>query len=138
MTLQLLRFGLVTDGPQFGLLRSDAAPICLTLELPYKDNKPEISCFPAGEYICHRSFDRRTSGGMLIPLTYEIANVPNRRGILFHVGNFLRDTEGCVLCGLGLNFQGEQPMLSDSAKGFNRFISQVKNMESFTLKVSHG
>lgn len=74
---------------------------CKTLELPWKDNKPNISCIPVGEYqaVMYNSpkFKR----------VYCVQNVPGRKDILIHSGNFAGDTEkgfksdvqGCILLG---------------------------------------
>lgn len=81
-----------------------------TLELPYLDNKPNISCISDGEYECRKIVHDKF--GQCI----EVLNVKGRSGILFHAGNFateravqeraiklnLRkvDTLGCILPGL--------------------------------------
>lgn len=69
-------------------------PICVTLELPWKDNQHGISCIPAGQYHCipHNSPAH--------PNCWQLINVPNRDDILIHVGDFLEDTLGCILAGL--------------------------------------
>lgn len=66
---------------------------CVTLELPWKNNKPDISCIPANEYICRWTL--RPKHGWV----YQVTNVPNRADILLHCGNFEKDTEGCILLG---------------------------------------
>lgn len=68
-----------------------------TLELPWKDNKRNISCIPEGEYEVKRY--RRLSGKMAL----EVFRVPNRTAILFHAGNDATqdedgaDSQGCIL-----------------------------------------
>lgn len=64
-----------------------------TLELPWKDNKRNISCIPVGKYkVKYRS--SRSKGKHLILL-----DVPNRDLILIHSGNYPKDTQGCILIG---------------------------------------
>lgn len=69
---------------------------CMTLELPWKGSKKNISCIPAGRY----KYKKRLSpkNGHVI----ELVDVPNRTFIQFHAGNFTRQIEGCVLVGDGL------------------------------------
>jgi len=61
------------------------------LELPYESNVRNISCIPSGIY----RFDKRIhqSRGRIL----RILGVKERSDILVHVGNFLKDTEGCIL-----------------------------------------
>jgi hypothetical protein len=66
---------------------------CFTLELPDRDNKPNISCIPAGTYKAHKRHS--PSNGNCI----ELENVANRQFIQIHAGNFTRDILGCILVG---------------------------------------
>lgn len=68
---------------------------CNTLELPWKGNKREESCIPAGEYLVKKVISP-TFGEC-----FEVTNVENRTAILVHPGNFKRDTRGCILPGDG-------------------------------------
>lgn len=64
-----------------------------TLELPWLDNKREISCIPVGEYSCKKRHSQRYEDH------FHILNVPNRSYILIHHGNYYKDTLGCILPG---------------------------------------
>lgn len=66
---------------------------CCTLELPWKDNKRNISCIPPGIY----QVIRRDSPQFREH--YYIAGVPDRDFILIHPGNFYTQIRGCVLVG---------------------------------------
>jgi len=104
---------------------------CKSLELPYLENHKNISCIPPGEYDCdrihHRSFG----------ICYLINNVPERSGILIHIGNYAAmriiferaiergvravDTLGCILVGLkfvDINRDGFLDV-SDSTRAMN-------------------
>ena len=65
----------------------------VTLELPWKDNTPRISCIPEGEYtwIKHES--------PKFGLTLWLQGVPNRSEILIHPGNYTSEILGCILPG---------------------------------------
>ena len=86
----------MTDVGTFGVMIEEGnppAPFCLTIELPWKDNKPEISCIPEGEYYC------KIVQSPKFGRVFEITGVPNRNNILIHKGNWTTDTLGCVILG---------------------------------------
>ena len=79
-----------------------------TLELPVKDGLPG-SAIPVGTYrvallpspkfenlamVGHDAFVEEYAG--LVP---RLLTVPNRSGILIHWGNYVKDTDGCILVG---------------------------------------
>lgn len=66
---------------------------CVTVELPWKDNKQEISCYPAGTYQC-RKIVSPTRGKCI-----EVMNVPNRTNIQIHAANYARQLLGCTAVG---------------------------------------
>lgn len=73
-------------------------PLCHTLELPWNNNAQNISCIPDGTYDLIRSSS--TAHGPC----FRIPSVSGRTGILIHAGNSLKDTRGCILVGLDVNF----------------------------------
>jgi hypothetical protein len=90
-----------------------------TLELPYLDNKQNISCIPEGEYRCKRHIS--PSKGPC----FSIKNVPGRENILIHAGNYVGgsqiDSEGCILIGTGfgdINYDGILDII-ESRKALN-------------------
>ena len=66
---------------------------CKTLELPWLENKIQVSCIPKGTY----KVTTRTSPKY--GLHYHIQDVPNRSFILIHHGNYYTDILGCILVG---------------------------------------
>lgn len=66
---------------------------CFTLELPWKDNKTNVSCIPAGTYKCKKIVS--PSLGECI----EVADVTGRTYIRIHKGNYTSQIQGCVLVG---------------------------------------
>lgn len=65
----------------------------VTLELPFKDNKQDISCIFTGTYWAHKR-----SGGQNGDC-FELENVIDRKYIQGHIGNFTRDILGCIIFG---------------------------------------
>ena len=64
-----------------------------TLELLWEDNEFQISCIPFGTYKC----SPRTSEKF--GKHYLVEDVKDRDAILIHVGNYTKDTHGCILLG---------------------------------------
>lgn len=66
---------------------------CITLELPWRDNAPQISCIPEGAYpVAARKSEK-------FGYHYHVQNVPGREWILFHPGTFTRQLRGCIIPG---------------------------------------
>ena len=76
-----------------GILNYGLNARACTLELPWKDNQPNISCIPAGYYIAQ--YRNSPSNGDVI----ELKGVPNRSYIQVHSGNYTSQIEGCILVG---------------------------------------
>ncbi len=70
----------------------DLSPI-YTLEPPWLDNKPFVSCSPSGTYlmtsVVHDRFGRTW-----------VMDIPERTGMFWHTGNKVKHTKGCILPGL--------------------------------------
>lgn len=129
MNLTLIRTTQIPTEPQVGMLLIEGKPKYLTLELPWLDNKPKISCIPTGEYICKKTISQKAGR------TYEVTNVPGRSGILFHAGNEPKDTEGCILLGERLVLPD---FISGSRNAVEKFLEEV-TVAQFNLKIiGHG
>lgn len=81
------------DFQTIGELQVDNGFTCKTLELPWRDNQRRISRIPEGNYIAIPHISPRFGNSIWIQ------NVPNRSEILIHLGNYHRDTLGCILVG---------------------------------------
>ena len=68
---------------------------CYVLELPPDGNAPYVSAIPAGTYPVRVRKDGNLGWRL------ELARVPNRTNVQIHVGNFPKNTVGCLLPGLG-------------------------------------
>lgn|SRR5690606_6715413 len=92
--------------PKFtlGILKAGSFKCC-TLELPDKNNSPDISCIPAGTYrwVEHMS---PNNGKCLL-----IKDVPGRTHIQIHYGNYTRDIRGCILPGDSIKFLDKDDIL---------------------------
>jgi hypothetical protein len=63
-----------------------------TLERPWLDNMPNISCIPEGVYLVKRDKTGRHQW-------YAVQDVEGRTNIEFHPGNSVGHSEGCILVG---------------------------------------
>ena len=115
----------------FGKLEKDGTFICYTLEHSY-DNKPKLA---DGNYVTKRG-PHRLHGMTEDFITFEIMDVPNFdgvpvTGVLFHWGNYNKDSEGCVLMG-----SGETPtMITSSKQEWTDFMASLEGVDSFDLEV---
>lgn len=106
--------------------------VCKSLELPWKDNAPKISCIPTGVYECKYTFSPHMN-----KFTYEILNVPERAGIRIHAANSYTQLLGCIALGNALkdiNLDGQQDVIhsGDTILQFE----QLMNHNNFILNIS--
>ena len=71
---------------------------CDTLELPNKDNKPNISCIPIGVYTVIKRYSAKFRNH------FHILDVEGRTWILIHPANSVSDLKGCI--GVGSDISG--------------------------------
>jgi len=126
MTLTLIRVGSSRRGT-FGVLRYGDVPFALTLERPWNDNTVGDSCIPAGTYVCKKVRSPRFGD------TYEVTNVTGRTHILFHKGNGIEDTQGCILIGEEFSGTFDRPMVVSSQRGFSEFLALLDGKQEFDL-----
>ena len=93
--------------------------MCDTLENPWIDNQRNISCIPRGEYKVRLRLPRESATRDYLHLLVE--DVENRSYILFHRGNFPKDTSGCILVGLG----SQQDAVNNSTLAMDLLIKEV-------------
>ena len=101
-----------------------------TLELPYKANVRQVSFIPLGVYVVS-PFISKKFGNCL-----KILNVPNRSGILFHSGNFIHETKGCILVGkhYTINSFGISANVYSSRLAMRLLLSQTTANFTLTIK----
>lgn len=97
MNRATLRRGPSTDQGTFGVL-TFGGNVCRTLELPWRENRRQVSCIPAGTYQC--TIVQSPKFGRV----YEVKGVPGRSAVLIHPANFAGDAalgwttqlQGCI------------------------------------------
>ena len=109
--------------------------VCKSLELAWKGNQSNISCIPAGEYICKwtRSVHLSQLKGEDV-FTYQVFDVPEREGIRIHSANYFTQIQGCVALGSALkdiNSDGQLDAVH-SGETVAKF-AEIMNHEDFKL-----
>jgi hypothetical protein len=61
--------------------------------------------------------------------------VPDRDGILFHPGNTIDDTEGCIILGIAFGKLGPQRAILNSGQTFKTFMYIMKDVDEFKFTV---
>ncbi len=126
MRIHLERFAYTPSGV-LGRLRIGDTTL-YTVERPWKGNKPFESCIPQGHYRCN------PYSSVKYPNTFEVADVPERSKILFHVANFPHEVQGCV--GLGISLMGDKVAVSQSRKAVEKFKQLTAGAKHLDLVVS--
>lgn len=88
---------------------------------------------PSGIYSCVRGLHRLHNGPQFD--TFEVTGVAGHSGILFHVGNYNKDSDGCVLVGSRITKNGDDWAVTQSRVAFNKFMELQKGVDVFTLTV---
>ena len=127
--LYLASFGYAPWGA-FGIMMVADAMI-FTVERPWLDNQPYISCIPEGVYECSpRHYFR---GGYE---AIEIREVPNRSYILFHRANLPSDVAGCIAPVSTLGCLNGQWAGLNSRVAFDRLMRDYGG-KTFELSIGH-
>lgn len=109
----------------FGVMVYRDQFIATTFELPWKDNQFQISSIPKGLYKVTRYSSAKYKD------VFQVMNVPNRDKILIHVGNFQKDTKGCILIGLGFGIDS----ISESKNALTKLHSTMQNEREWELEI---
>ncbi len=128
-TLRLIRLEENFIYGTFGVLIIDSKVFCVTLEPPDELNKTSQSSIPAQQYTCSRYSSNK------YPDTFQVMNVPGRTKILFHAGNFLKNTEGCILLARKFGVIGSGRAILNSGDTFKRFMGIMDGVDKFSLTI---
>lgn len=115
-----------------GTVLLPSGKVIKSIERPWLGNQSNISCYPEGVYLA-KWIDRSASGKY--KRIWHVQNVPNRTGILWHVGNLVRHSKGCTLVGLRHGRLGGLPAVLSSGTGLNVMRRELEGQD-FLLVVA--
>lgn len=141
--LTLERFGYMPFGTYGKLIFPTGDTFC-TVERPWLNNAPYISCIPEGIYnlgLRYSAVVKKASGGDYEE-GWEVMNVPDRSYIMIHPGNWPSDVEGCIAVGSNLLMLAQSqhnwiPAVSNSRKTFRKVMTLLDQSSLWDLKVTH-
>jgi len=125
---KLIRVSTIESGT-FGVLLDEDLPFCLTIERPWVNNEKNVSCIPAGRYVCRRVNSPKFGN------TFEVTGVPGRSAILFHKGNIMDDSHGCIIVGEQFELLNGKPAVLASGKAFDEFLGRLNASDEFDLEI---
>lgn len=131
IVLRLARIELSAYATYGMLLDEENRQHGVTLELPWKDNAPDVSCIPAGTYTAERYFSPHHGYDV-----FRLTDVPNRSDVEMHIGNLAKDSLGCILLGSNFGLVGDQHGITGSQAAFAKFMNTMGGVDSFTLTVT--
>ena len=107
-----------------------------TLELPYRDNKQEISSIPTGKYRVEKRISVKYGSH------FHVLGVSGRTLILIHVGNYHINTKGCILVGSEHKYLNTDKNLDvvnslQIMKMLNDILPQNFDLEIVEIKVNN-
>ena len=104
----------------FGELILPSGRTLFTVERPWLNNKPTVSCIPEGTYPCQpRKYYR---GGYE---AIEVLDVPDRSYILIHRGNTMDDLAGCIAPGMDLGYVNKKWAVTNSREAFAYVMDEL-------------
>jgi hypothetical protein len=110
-----------------GFFETEPGETFYTVERPWLNNAPNVSCIPEGRYVCLPYNSPR------FPNTLQVKNVANRTHILFHAGNTSDDVKGCIALGLTSNPSG----VVNSRKAMEKFRERFCDGKQHELLIRH-
>ena len=86
--------------------------LCYTVERPWINNQPKVSCIPAGIYDVE-TYQSPTKGQV-----WQLQDVPDRSNIEIHEANFPSQLEGCIAVGDSIGIIEGQKGVTNSDKTY--------------------
>lgn len=135
IAMDLVRLESSLEHGTFGVLLVNGKCLCVTAEPPWLNNLAHISCIPNGYYEVIR-VNSPSFGN-----TFEVFKVPDRTHILFHAGNYVEHTEGCILLAERFGeYKGHKTFnnkrgILNGRQAFDKFKKVLEGVDRFVLKI---
>ncbi len=125
-----------TDDGTYGKLVLPDGTSFETIELPWRQNRPMVSCIPEGSYRCEYIVSQKFGN------VYELKGVRGRSAVLIHAGNragdqtkgLKSDSLGCILLGKNRSVVGGQKVVTDSRPAVQEFNDKLAG-RTFILEI---
>lgn len=127
-----------TDAATIGKMYMPSGAVFDTIELPWVENKTNVSCIPEGTY----ELSKRASGVVMrtskgkYQAGWEVTNVLGRTYIMIHIGNTTSDFAGCIGIGQGLGVVKGQWAILNSSVSFNKFMSEMDQHKKWEMIIN--
>jgi len=114
----LTRFASLPTGT-IGRLEIPDGPTLYTIERPWLDNRPWISCIPLGEYPLEWDTTGRVRG---VP---RLRDTGPRTQINIHTANHPTELQGCIAPGLRWTVNDQAPKVTDSRAALALLLEHI-------------
>jgi hypothetical protein len=136
MDLILQRKSYEADGILSTCADTTGAQVMVTLEHAFEDDEGDYQPkIPPGTYVCIRG-PHRLEGMTEDFITFEVTGVAGHTGLLFHWGNWNKDSDGCILTGEAFAASASGEMVTNSRATFARFMALQDGVDNFQLDVN--
>jgi hypothetical protein len=116
---------------EFGILfydDQDTSKYLHTIERPYLNNRQNVSSIPLGQYRVYRRTSPKLSRITRDKYTDSVSvTVFGRSYIMFHNGNTVDDTEGCIILGTSLGYIANKWAVVNSMDALDIFQEFMDN-----------
>ncbi len=121
------------SGPEqtIGMLVAPGGFKCFTIERPWVNNAPYVSCIPEGLYLL--KYGRYNRGDYD---AYEFNKVRDRTLIKIHVANRAIDVLGCIGLGDSISRLNDDLAVLNSQDAFDRFMAVMDKAPKAYLSIS--
>ena len=99
-----------------------------TLEPPDLNNQEDVSCIPRGIYECVHRWSAAYKHHL------HVRQVPDRTYVLIHIGNYPKNTKGCILPGTHRAFARGAPAVWSSGVALRQLLRWTDE-QSFMLEI---
>ena len=116
------------------------ATVVVTLELPWRNNAPNVSCIPARDepYLCVKLWSPEHK-----KFLWWVTGIEGRDDIEIHIGDLPCDSKGCILVGVRFDYVeyedgrpgGKGEGVVNSGVAFDRLMNLTRDLTHFYLRV---
>lgn len=103
------------------------------LERPFINNFVNISSIYRDDYMC-KFVPLNSNVSRFDYEHFNVLDVDDRTAIAIHRGNCIDDSEGCLLIGTSLYFEGEELRIANSTDALASLVSEV-GRQDFVLRL---